>query len=316
MDLATLKSGRTDASLSDLHAPENKYERSFGRLLQVYGRVETASGRPMLLEVYLRFDSVTASARALGGAVAPAFLLALLALELLQVPLAWRLVRRIGAGHRERQALSRRALEASDHERKRIARDLHDGVVQSLAGVSYALAAVGAQLSGTEAAHLTDTVEAAARSTRQNIAQLRSLIFDINPPSLQRIGLPAAVRELTMSLTEAGILVTVDAPMFVSVSEERGAVLYRAAQEAVRNVLSHSQASKVHVKLKREARRVVLTIADDGVGFDVGHRATDSACTHFGLGLLDDLATESGGKMQVRSAPGAGTKIRFELPPT
>jgi two-component system NarL family sensor kinase len=315
-DLALLKSGPPDASLSDLHAPENQYEHSFGRLLQIYERVKTASGRPMLLELYLRFDSVTASAKALGSAVAPAFLLALLALEILQVPLAWRLVRRIGAGHRERQALSRRALEASDHERKRIARDLHDGVVQSLAGVSYALTAVGAQLSGTGVAHLTGTVEAAARSTRQNIGQLRSLIFDINPPSLQRIGLPAAIGELTMSLTEAGILVTVDAPTSVSVSEERAAAFYRAAQEAVRNVLSHSQASTVQVELKQEVRRVVLTIADDGVGFDVVHHATDSDRPHFGLGLLDDMATESGGKMQVRSAPGCGTTIRFELPPT
>jgi len=315
-DLSILTSGKPDAGVSDLRAPENEYERSFGRLLQVYERVETASGRPMLLELYLRFDSVTANARALGSAVAPAFLLALLALEILQVPLAWRLVRRIGAGHRERQALSQRALEASDHERRRIARDLHDGVVQSLAGVSYTLAAIGAQLGRTEAAHLTGTVEAAARSTRQNIGELRSLIFDINPPSLHRLGLPGAVRELTTSLTEAGMLVSVETPAFVSVSEERAAALYRAAQEAVRNIISHSQATTVQVKLEQGDRRVVLTIEDDGVGFDVSRSATNSARAHFGLGLLDDMAADSGGEMRVRSAPGRGTTIRFELPPT
>ena len=117
-----------------------------------------------------------------------------------------------------------------------------------------------------------------------------------------------------MSLTEVGILVTVDAPTSVSLSEERAAALYRAAQEAVRNILSHSQASRVNVKLTKEARRVVLTIADDGIGFDVVHHPTAPARTHFGLGLLDDMASESGGNMQVRSAPGCGTTIRFELP--
>ena len=316
-DLRTLDVGTPSAGLSDLSGDENEYERSFGRLLQIYARVETASGRPMLLELYLRFDSVTESGRALDHAVAPAFLLALLALEILQVPLAWRLVRRIGAGHRERQALSRRALVASDHERRRIARDLHDGVVQSLAGVSYALAAVGSELSRTDAAHLADSVDAAARSTRQNIAELRSLIFDINPPSLQRIGLPAALRELTTALTEAGMQVSVNAPAFVSISEERAAALYRAAQEAVRNILSHSQASAVEVTLEPQPRLIVLTITDNGVGFDPTRRSADPAEeTHFGLGLLDDMATESGGSMQIRSAPGSGTTIRFELPPS
>jgi signal transduction histidine kinase len=312
-DLATLNGGKSNASLSDLHAPENQYERQFGRLLQVYVRVQTPSGRPMLLELYLRFDSVTESARALTTAVVPAFLLALLALEILQVPLAWRLVRRIGAGHRERQALSRRALEASDHERRRIARDLHDGVVQSLAGVSYALAAVGAELSTSQAAHLSGTVEAAARCTRQNIAALRSLIFDINPPSLHRLGLASAVRELTASLTEAGMAVSVDIPSFVSVSAERATVLYRAAQEAVRNILSHSHATTVLVKLEQEARLVVLTITDDGVGFDTDHGTPNPAHAHFGLGLLDDMANDSGGEMHLRSAPGCGTTLRFEL---
>jgi signal transduction histidine kinase len=315
-DIATLKIGKPNAELSNLRDPENQYERTYGRLLQVYERVETPSGRPMLLELYLRFDSVTASAQALGRAVAPAFLLALLALEILQVPLAWRLVRRIGAGHREREALNRRALEASDHERRRIARDLHDGVVQSLAGVSYALTALAEELNQSDAAHLTGIVEDAARCTRQNIAELRSLIFDINPPSLQRLGLPGAIRELATSLTEAGLLVTVEAPPFVSVAPERGAALYRAAQESVRNIINHADAAQVNIKLELESHLLVLTIADDGVGFRVAPGAAESGRAHFGLGLLDDLATDSGGEMQIRSAPGCGTTLRFAVPVT
>ena len=76
----------------------------------------------------------------------PAFLLGLVLLELLQLPLAWRLVRRIQRGQRERDLLHRRVVEASDDERRRIARDLHDGVVQSLAGISFSLAAVTEEL--------------------------------------------------------------------------------------------------------------------------------------------------------------------------
>ena len=331
-DLATLKVGKPNAGLSRLQDPENAYERSYGRLLQVYERVETPSGRPMLLELYLRFDSVTANAQALGRAVAPAFLLALLALEILQLPLAWRLARRIGAGHREREALNRRALEASDHERRRIARDLHDGVVQSLAGVSYALTAVGAELrrladAGVDGgsfagpdrgavAGLAGAVTEAARSTRQNIAELRSLIFDINPPSLHQLGLPAAVRELAASLTEAGIEVTVEAPAFVTVPPERAGALYRAAQEGVRNIINHSHASTAKITIEQRAGLVRLTIVDDGIGFGVADGVPAAGREHFGLTLLDDLATDSGGRMTIQSAPGRGTTLQFGLPLT
>src|SRR4051812_49909078 len=99
-----------------------------------------------MLETCLRLSSVAASGRRIWLSFLPALVLALLLLELLQVPLAWSLLRRVQAGQLEREALLRRAVDASDAERRRIAADLHDGVVQTLASVSYGLAAVDERL--------------------------------------------------------------------------------------------------------------------------------------------------------------------------
>ena len=97
-DLLTLHTGKVDADISDVSAPENRFDPQDQPLLQVYVRVRTPSGQPLLFEVYLRFDTITQSARAIARAMWPAFLVGLVLLELLQLPLAWRLVRRIQRG--------------------------------------------------------------------------------------------------------------------------------------------------------------------------------------------------------------------------
>src|SRR5215217_2678759 len=140
-EVEALASGDVVAEISDLDQPENRYERPEGTLLEVYSRVRTPSGTPLLFELYERFDSVTASGRRLWLSFLPPLLVALLLLWLVQVPLAYRLARRVRQGHAERALLLQRALDASNDERRRIAAELHDGVVQDLAGVSYSLAA-------------------------------------------------------------------------------------------------------------------------------------------------------------------------------
>jgi two-component system NarL family sensor kinase len=316
-DRAVLTGGRPDAELSSLTGQENAYERSFGRLLQIYTRIHTTGGQPMLLEVYLRFDSITANAESLGRAVVPAFLLALLALQLLQLPLAWRLVRRISRGHQEREALNRRVMQASDHERRRIARDLHDGVVQSLAGLSYNLTAVGAELSQRPAAApLGAAISDAARATRANISALRTLIFDINPPNLQQLGLPAALDELAVSLTDAGIQTTLSTGAALPIAPERAATLYRAAQEAVRNIIAHSGALHAHITVTQVRGHATLIVSDDGSGFHVENRRAEVAHEHFGLSLLEGLAGDAGGHLEIQSIPGGGTTVTFTVPLT
>ena len=138
------ETGGADAELSDLSEPENRYERQEGELLEAHTPIRTAEGTQVLFEIYQRFSSINASARGCCGALAPPLLGGLVVLLLFQVPLAWRLARNLQRGHEERERLLQRAIEASDIERHRIAADLHDGVVQDLAGVAFGLAPLAA----------------------------------------------------------------------------------------------------------------------------------------------------------------------------
>ena len=132
--------------------------------------IRTPSGRPLRYEAYYRSSFISARGRRIFRQFAPVMLGALSLLALTQLPLAWQLARRVGKSQDERERLLKSAIEASDVERRRIARDLHDGVVQDLAGVSYSLSAAA---EGAPAPFDAELREAAAE-TRQGIRQLRT----------------------------------------------------------------------------------------------------------------------------------------------
>ncbi|MEA2445088.1 MAG: two-component system, NarL family, sensor kinase, partial [Thermoleophilales bacterium] len=127
-EYASLRRGSADAEVSDLARPENRFERPHKKLLEVYLGIKPPSGQPLLFEAYQRFSSISASGQRLWQRFLPALIGALALLELAQIPLAWSLARRLQRGQREREGLLRRALDASDIERRRIASDLHDSV--------------------------------------------------------------------------------------------------------------------------------------------------------------------------------------------
>src|SRR5207237_9490546 len=135
------RTGRIDADLSNLDEAENRYERPYNKLLEVYVPVHTLGGQRVLFEAYLRYSSIAESGRHIWGSFAPVLVGGLLLLYLVQVPLAWSMARRLRQGQEEQERLLVRAMDASHAERQRIARHLHDGVVPALAGVPYSLAA-------------------------------------------------------------------------------------------------------------------------------------------------------------------------------
>ncbi|GAC1322274.1 MAG: hypothetical protein NVSMB25_17210 [Thermoleophilaceae bacterium] len=310
-ELKALYRRSTAAELSDLSRPENRLERAHRKLLEVYLGVKASDGQSLLFESYQRFSSITASGRRLWIAFAPALIGALVLLELAQIPLAWSLARRLQRGQREREALLRRAIEASELERRRIARDLHDGAVQNLAGVSYTLAAAADGMEDRDPA-AAEAVRQAAAGTRQSIRELRSLLVDIYPPTLHRAGLEPAISDTLTRLSAAGIETALQVEQPLELTQETEALIFRTAQEALRNVMTHSGAGRVDVHVGRLNGGGVLEVSDDGRGFDLS--ATTSRDGHFGLQMMEDLARDAGGRLQVDCEPGAGTRVRLEVP--
>ncbi len=191
-ELQTLRGQGTQADESDLARAENTTERRFNRLVEVYVGIRGPGGRRLLYEDYERASTISASSKRRWMSLLPALLGALLILYLVQIPLAYSLARRLRARQREREELLRRAIDASDLERRRIAADLHDSAVQRLAGVSLSLAASANAVSDTDGGEARRALARGSAETRETIRELRTLLVDIYPPTLQRSGLRAA----------------------------------------------------------------------------------------------------------------------------
>lgn len=314
-ELASLASGTVVAEQhSNLAEPQNRFERGLGSLLEVYLPVHTAGHTKLLFEAYLPSSEVSASARNLWLAFAPALFGGLVLLELVLVPLGWSLARRVRRSEQQRAALLAHAVEASHEERRRIARDLHDGVVQDLAGIALSLASAAQAKTRAPDQRDAQLLRDAARKTRQSIRALRSLLVEIYPPNLLNEGLQSALEDLLEGVAVRGLDADLDFDPALSISQDDEALLYRVAQEGVRNVSKHARAARVTVRVEQTAAAVVLSINDDGVGFDADQLERSRAAGHVGLGLLADMVREHGGLLDISSTPGRGTTLRMELP--
>ena len=313
-----LADGGSDAEVSDLDQPENALEGDSTRLLEVYTRIEARNGTPLLFEAYFAYDDVERRAADVRASFLPVALLGLAAVLLLATPLVGVLGRRLAAAGAERERLLRAAVDASEAERRRIARDLHDSVVQDLAGTSFGLSALAREL---PEAHRQQAADLAA-AVRGGLTSLRSLLVEIYPPDLATGGLRAALADLEAAGEVAGVAVDLDVGDVDDLGRRPQQLVWRAAQEAVRNALRHAEASHLRVVVRREtggAHRshgahgagVVLEVEDDGVGFTP---AQGAPAGHLGLRGLGDLVQEAGGRLDVDSAPGRGTTVRLWVP--
>ena len=309
-----LTTPQVEASVSDLTRPENRFERSDGRLLEVYRPVWTPAGHPLLFETYFRYDAVGSRSSGLWRGFVGIIVSSLIALLLLLTPIVWSLLRRTRHAQDQRQAMMTRALAASDAERSRIAGSLHDGVVQELVAGSLDIAARGERAAAVgDEAHAAD-LRSAAATLRSSVGVLRSLLVDIYPPQLDANGLPAALHDLVATLrsTSAELVLDVEAAAVDRLTPPAREAVFRVAQEALRNAVAHAQASRISLDLYEDAGTVWLHIADDGIGFDAASTPA-SRSGHLGLALIVDVARQSGAALQVASAPGRGTHYRMEL---
>ena len=311
-ELALFRNGGAEADLSDLSDPENRYERSQGKLLEAHTVIRTPGGTQVLFEIYQQFSAVTANGERLLGVLAPPLIGGLVVLILLQVPLAWSMARRLQRGHREREQLLVNAVDASAAERRRIAADLHDGIVQDLAGIAFGLAPLAAEAGARGDRPTAAVLRGAIATLRQGVRALRTLLVEIHPPNLETAGLEVALSDLLSPLEANGIATSLDV-------ESTGAhpsdtLVFRVAREGIRNAYAHAAAETVRVSVTRpSAHTTRLEVADDGDGFAPSARERRGQEGHIGLTLLEEMVAQAGGTLTVRSQPDVGTTVELEL---
>jgi signal transduction histidine kinase len=306
-ELEILDNGGSEAEVSDLGRPENRFERSRSGVVEVYTSITSPEGEPLLFEAYFSAADLDASKQEVFRPFYRITLGGLVILLAVATPMLWVLTRRLTRAADERERLLRTAATASDSERRRIARDLHDGVVQDLAGTAFAVSALAR--SEPDSVHRA-ALDRTGAALRGSLRSLRSLLVEIHPPELRAEGLAASLGDLIAPAEAAGMTVDVSVEGMSGVPEEQVALIWRVAQEAVRNAIRHAGADHLRVLVRGTADRVVLEVSDDGAGFRPDAPADP---TRFGLRGLQSLVADSGGHLEVRSLPGQGTTVRLEV---
>jgi two-component system, NarL family, sensor kinase len=304
---SVLVDGEVVANLEDRGLSVHDYERGLGEFVEVNAPFVAASGDDLILEAYFPARVVHAQQRDLLLSLLPAGLATLVALQLAQLPPAVRLARRIQGLQATRRRLLRQAAAASDLERRRIARDLHDEVIQDLAGASYALESLEGRLD----AGVRGELERSRGIVRSSVGTLRGMLTELYPADLDSLGLPGAVDRLAAPLRRRGIDVRVVVPDDVPLAPMSATLLYRVAREALTNALKYAEPRLVTVTVVAHGHTVVLEVADDGVGFDTSAPTPEE---HLGLRLIRDTVSEAGGHVTVHSAPGEGTRVTTTIP--
>jgi len=214
--------------------------------------------------------------------------------------------------HQENQELAGRLITAQEVERARIARELHDDVGQRLASFSIALGTLRRRLPGA-AQPVHDELAGLQRETVTLGNDLRLLSHELHPALLEHLGLVDALRRRCEEVSaESGVTVALDVTSELGpVPDEVALCLYRVAQEALRNVVTHAQARSARVELSRQNGRVAMRISDDGRGFEPG-----TAAGRRGLGLisLDERVRMLAGTLGIESAPRIGTIVSVTVP--
>lgn len=301
-----LEGGPATATLETQTEQENLYESGAGELVEVYARSTSVSGAPMIFETYSPGEHVRREQHAVLVGMIPPMILSLAVLQLAQLIPAARLARRIQGHQAARNALLRCAIEASDHERRQVATELHDEVIQDLSGLAYAL-----ESEERRGPQNLRAVFSNARTMLQNtIRSLRAMTSELYPPDLERLGLRASLTQLAAPLVERGITVTMDLPGQLTADRDRAALIYRIVRESLSNATKHSSATSIHVRISQADRRTDIAVDDNGQGFEPNRPGSEG---HYGLRILGDTIQQAGGTFEVKSSPGAGTSIHATL---
>ncbi len=218
--------------------------------------------------------------------------------------------------HEALRRLAARLAETQENERRRIARELHDQVGQTIAGLALSLNQFLSILPLGHDDALRGRLSAYVSLLEETTARIRGVIADLRPPLLDEYGLSAALRQYTKDFsarTNIPVRVWIDDDLPRQKSNVENA-LFRIVQEALANARKHAGDSEIALSLEADEQFVHLLVRDDGPGFDVPRAEAPSGRPHWGLSIMKERALGVGGRCRIVSAPGAGTQVIVEVP--
>jgi two-component system sensor histidine kinase UhpB len=210
--------------------------------------------------------------------------------------------------------IAARAMNAEEKERKRIARELHDDTAQYLAALLIRLRLIR----GADDPRARDAaLDQFRNEIGEALERIRRFARGLRPPALDELGLVPALESHVRGLAESvGIAIRIQAePIEDLLTQQAELALYRIAQEAISNAVRHAEPDRIDVRITREAAYVVLTVTDDGVGFQV-EKMVESDDSGLGLFGMKERAIYVGGQVEIDSVPGEGTVVRVAVPVT
>jgi signal transduction histidine kinase len=215
----------------------------------------------------------------------------------------------------ELQRLLTRLASTQEDERRRISRDLHDGVIQNLSGIIFSLSFLGNALEEgqNDAKEELGQLEGIVNET---ITDLRKVIYDLRPTILDSLGLtPTLEKHLERFGQANGIEIDYNPRLKVRLADVVETGLFRLAQEALNNIKKHAKANKVTVDICRKKDTIVMTIKDDGQGFDMNEiKERASQDSGFGLSGMNERVQSMRGSVKISSKPGEGTQVSVIVP--
>ena len=210
--------------------------------------------------------------------------------------------------------LSRRLIDVQESEKSRLARDLHDDAGQSLTALKINLEQTRNALAG-DSGSAEATLDSAIALTDETVTKLRGVSHGQRPPALETAGLDAALDGLCKNYSrQTGIPITYSGMDTRTCSSAAGICLYRILQEGLSNCVKHSEANGIEIKLEQDSRQILLTILDDGKGFDPEEKRTSPAEQGTGLIGMRERAETLDGCLEIQSAQGVGTRLVARIP--
>jgi signal transduction histidine kinase len=307
---------------TDLSDPENISERNEkGPVIETYVGANGADGSRILFETYMSPEGAARQQDAIVRATVLVGLAALLVFGVAVLPLSLRLARRVEGAAQERERMTLHALLSSEFERRRIAQDLHDGVIQDLAGAGLVLPLVADRVKESRSSPQDgDLLSRLHDLVTLNVQRLRSLMVEVYPPDLTGAGLRPAIENLVLeSADRVDTEVHIDPEL--RLREGAARLAYRIVREGLRNVVKHADARSALVEIRREDGCVHVLVADDGRGVaandEDGHDGVDGEGDelpesegHLGLRLLRDSVRDAGGHLELAPNMPQGTRLR------